>query len=82
MDKLTRYREVARQVIAEYSRHKISHGKIDSYPVIDPVGDHYLVMDVGWDRHRRVQGAVVHLDIIDGKFWIQYDGTNRPWPRN
>ena len=22
--------------------------------------------------------GLVHLDIIDGKFWIQFDGTNRP----
>jgi hypothetical protein len=27
---------------------------------------------------RRVHGSVVHIDIIKGKIWIQYDGTNRP----
>lgn len=78
MDKLTQYREIARRVVEDYSGHKVSHGQIDSYPVIDPAGDHYLAMSVGWDKHRRVQGAFVHLDIINGKFWIQYDGTNRP----
>jgi hypothetical protein len=40
--------------------------------------DHYEVMHVGWDRRRRVHGSVVHIDIHDGKIWIQYDGTNRP----
>ena len=78
MDKLTRYRQIARAVVEDYTRDKPSHGDIDSYPVIDPVGDHYLAVQTGWDRHRRIQGAFVHLDIIDGKIWIQYDGTNRP----
>jgi hypothetical protein len=78
LDKLTRYREIARQVVTDYAQDKPSHGEIESYPVIDPVGDHYMAVSAGWDRHRRIQGAYVHLDIIDGKIWIQYDGTNRP----
>ncbi|WP_460206989.1 element excision factor XisI family protein [Scytonema sp. NUACC21] len=35
-------------------------------------------MHVGWDGQRRVHGSVVHIDIIQGKIWIQHDGTNRP----
>jgi hypothetical protein len=35
-------------------------------------------LHVGWDGERRVHGSVIHLDIRDGKIWIQYDGTNRP----
>lgn len=30
---------------------------------------------VGWDGAQRVHGSVVHIDIIDGKVWIQRDGT-------
>jgi XisI protein len=78
MDRLTRYRQIARNVIEEYSRHKVSHGDIQTEPVIDPVRDHYEVIHTGWDRGLRVHGTIVHLDIIDGKFWVQYDGTDRP----
>jgi len=77
-DKLTRYREIARQVVTEYGSHQASHGDIVTYPVIDPVGDHYLAVQTGWDRSHRIQGAFVHLDIIGGKFWVQFDGTDRP----
>jgi XisI protein len=35
-------------------------------------------MHVGWDGVRRVHGCVVHIDIIDAKVWIQYDGTSSP----
>ena len=81
MDKLERYRGIARRVVEEYARERPSRGDIASYPVIDPIGDHYLAVLAGWDRHRRVQGPIVHLDIIGGKFWVQYDGTDRPVAR-
>lgn len=78
MEKVERYREIVRRIISDYASFKPSNGQIDPEPVIDPVRDHYEVMHVGWDRDRRIHGTVIHLDIIDGKIWIQYDGTNRP----
>lgn len=33
-----------------------------------------MLVNVGWDD-RRVHGCLVHVDLIDGKFWIQRDGT-------
>jgi hypothetical protein len=78
MDKVERYREIVRRVIEEYASYKPSHGQIESEAIIDPVHDHYEVMHVGWDRRRRVHGSVVHIDIHDGKVWLQYDGTSRP----
>jgi hypothetical protein len=76
MDKLTRYREIVTKFIRDCTNIKISHGEIDTYPVIDPVGDHYLAVNVGWDRGRRVQGVFLHLDIINEKIWVQFNGTD------
>jgi hypothetical protein len=42
---------------------------------MDPAGDHDLVVHVGWHRGRRVHGWVLYIDMINGKIWIQYDGT-------
>ena len=78
MDRVERYREIVRRLVEEYAGYKPSHGQIESEAVIDPARDHYEVMHVGWDGPRRVHGAVIHLDIIDGKVWVQYDGTSRP----
>ncbi len=78
MDKLDRYREIVRRVIEDYARGKLSHGQIETEAIVDPVHNHYEVMHVGWDGVRRIHGTVVHIDIHDGKIWIQYDGTNRP----
>ncbi|MDZ8105480.1 MAG: XisI protein [Nostoc sp. DedQUE12a] len=78
MDTLERYRQIVRQLINEYAKYKPSHGEINTEAIIDSQKDHYEVMHVGWDGQRRVHGSVIHIDIIQGKIWIQYDGTNRP----
>ncbi len=33
------------------------------------------MMNVSWDGHRRVHGCVLHLDIKDGKIWVQHNTT-------
>lgn len=75
MDTLTRYRHILHDLIQHYS-HKPSHGEIEVEIVIDAEQNHYEIMHVGWDGSRRVHGSVLHLDLIDGKIWIQHDGTS------
>ncbi|MFZ9738790.1 MAG: XisI protein [Prochlorotrichaceae cyanobacterium] len=43
--------------------------------IIDEKNHHYLLIEIGWQGHRRVYGTLIHLDIIDHKIWIQQDGT-------
>lgn len=78
MDKLDRYREIVRRLIEEYAGYKPANGQIETEAVMDRDRDHYEVMHVGWDGVRRVHGSVVHIDLRDGKVWVQYDGTSRP----
>ncbi len=78
MDKLEHYRDIVSRIVREYASYVPRNGRIETEAVIDRDRDHYEVMHVGWDRQRRVHGSVIHLDIRDGKVWIQYDGTNRP----
>ncbi|MEA5593430.1 XisI protein [Rivularia sp. UHCC 0363] len=78
MDTLERYRQIVSDLIYDYAKYKPSHGEIETEAIINPETDHYEVMHVGWDGQRRIHGCVVHIDIIQGKIWIQHDGTNRP----
>lgn len=73
MDKVETYREVIKNVITRYAGISFAYGDIESQTIFDEKGDHYVLMDVGWDKHR-VHGSTIHIDIIDGKCWIQYDG--------
>jgi hypothetical protein len=34
-----------------------------------------LLLREGWDKSRRVHAIIVHLEIRDGKIWVQEDWT-------
>jgi hypothetical protein len=64
-------------MVEEYGKHTPANGVIQTEKIIDQNSDHYEVLHVGWQGTRRVHGSAIHLDIIDGKIWIQHNGTNR-----
>ena len=74
MDKLDRYRDIIESCLRERTLIPYSYGEISTEPVFDRTNDRYLLVNVGWEGHRRVHGSLVHIDIIDGKVWIQRDG--------
>ena len=43
--------------------------------IIDETNDRYALVIVGWDDDRRISSLLFHVDIVDGKFWIQQDNT-------
>ncbi len=75
MDQVNHYREILQKILSEYARIPYSHGEIQQEAVFDTKGDHYLLVNTGWDRGRRIHGCIVHVDIINGEIWIQRDGT-------
>ena len=75
MDKLERYRNLLEDILTKHATEPYSYGNIETKTVFDRVHDRYLLLDVGWNEKRlRVHGALVSVEIIEGKFWIQYDG--------
>jgi len=74
MDSTLDYGDLIEKVIREYA-HPPSHGEIEPEVIIDREKGHYELMFMGWDKHKRVHGSVLHIDLIDGKIWIQHDGT-------
>jgi hypothetical protein len=75
MDLLTASRELIEKILVEIARVPYAHGDIAIQTVFDRDNDHYLLMLVGRDGVQRVHGCLVHVDLVDGKFWIQRDGT-------
>jgi hypothetical protein len=61
-------------VLTEYAQIPYAYGDIQTQTVFDRAGDHYLLVNVGWDN-RRIHGCLVHVDLLNGKLWIQRDGT-------
>lgn len=76
MEKLERYREIVKTTLLPLTLRKYSDRDVINEAVFDEKNDRYLVMSVGWEgRIRRIHGCLAHMDIIDGKVWIQRDGT-------
>lgn len=77
MDTLNEYRRIVRELIEYYGQFTPANGDIQTEVIIVPSLDHYELIHTGWSGKYRVHGSVIHIDIRDGKVWIQYDGTNR-----
>ena len=73
MEKTEKYRQIVREVIRRHSQLRMPEG-IEVYAVEDVPRDHYQVVRNGWSRNHWYYGVILHVDIRDGKVWIQHDG--------
>jgi hypothetical protein len=39
--------------------------------------DHYALMQIGWDRGKRIRGNLIYVTLNQGKVSIEYDGMER-----
>src|SRR5271155_775457 len=75
MDSLTAYREAIERVLAVYTKIPYSHGDLRCEALFDREHDRYALITLGWNAGQRVHFALVHIDIVGGKVWIQKDNT-------
>ena len=75
MDILNRYRQIIEATLNEYTRIPYAYGDIHTEAAFDREHDRNLLVNVGWDNRMRVHTCLVHIDIMDGKVWIQRDDT-------
>lgn len=75
MDQLANYRTLVKQILLRNAEYAPSLGEIDSIPVFDERSDQYFLVDFGWNRTGRVHSVILHLQLKNGKVWIERDGT-------
>lgn len=73
--RLDHYRQVIETILSDYALLPYAYANIQSEVVFDRNHDRYLWMNVGWNNERYIHGCMAHIDLIDGKIWIQRDGT-------
>jgi hypothetical protein len=74
MDTTSTYRNIIKHIILRYARLRPSHGDIRLDEVFDETHDRYALMQVGWDRGRRVRGNLIYITLHNGKIYVEYDG--------
>jgi len=76
MGTLDTYRQIVKQVLTEYTRIPYAYGDMQSKTVFDCESDSYMLVTLGWNGVKRIHGCLVHIEIINGKVWIQRDDTD------
>jgi hypothetical protein len=69
------YLQLVQDLLHECSNIRANNKEVEAEAIFDTQRDRYQVVHVGWSNKRRVYVCVLHLDIKDGKIWIQHDGT-------
>jgi len=74
MEKVTRYQKYVQEILSSYGN---NDNKADGSRIIfDTERNHYQLLTLGWrDELKRIMDIIVHIDIIDGKIWVQRDFT-------
>lgn len=69
------YRDLIQKLIDRHAREQSSEDLETTEIVFDRERDRYLLLSVGWRDEERMYGCPIHIDIKDGKIWIQRDFT-------
>ncbi len=75
MDSLSTYREAIERVLTVYTEIPYAYGDLRCEALFDRDRGRYALITVGWNQGKRVHFPLVHIDLIDGKAWIQKDNT-------
>lgn len=75
VETVTSWRKIIRDLLEHYASFKPAYGDVKVEVIADERLDHYELMYSGWHEPYRIHGPVIHIDIQDGKVWIQHDGT-------
>lgn len=79
MDTLNEFRNIIKGILTEYAQTRIPvNNPNPGYQLIfDEERDSYLLYRTGWKEElKRIHFCVFHLDIKDGKVWVQEDATD------
>lgn len=76
MDTRFKYQEIIKTILQEHAnfRNTIPDG-YHSQLLFDDARGGYLVLDIGWNDDNYLHATPIHINLIDGKIWIQYDDT-------
>ena len=72
MDKTVNYRTIVQKVLQDFvALREANNSPIQTRVLLDTTNDHYQVLRTGWRDGKQVFNVIFHIDIINGKIWLQ-----------
>jgi hypothetical protein len=75
MAALNAYADIVEKVLDVYTKIPYAHGDLTCEAIFDRPLGRFVLMTLGWDDDERVHHVLMHIDIINGKLWVQADNT-------
>ncbi len=76
---VTTYRNIVVELLESYAKMpsvSANSSELEEQLILDTQRDHYQILTIGWEKGRRVYYPVFHIDIREGKIWVQEDATD------
>ena len=74
--KLNHYRQIIERILTEVAQVPSSSPDVQDKTFFDRQSDRYAVISEGWNDDRRIHHIPIHLEIVNGKVWVQADRTD------
>jgi XisI protein len=71
---IAQWRETLEKILQYYADIPYRYGEVSTYVLVSRDLNHYMLMQEGWEKTRRIHGTIVHAEIRSGKIWMHYDG--------
>lgn len=75
MEKLKKYQAAILQILLDYTKIRYSNLDAENKLIADKENHHYQILTIGWEGKKFIHDCPIHMDIIDGKVWIQRNMT-------
>lgn len=76
MERIEFYRQHIQNLLTQEATLDDGNPNIESQLIFDREHDHYQLIDIGWEGFTRIYNCFIHIDIKDGKIWIQHNMTD------
>lgn len=79
-NKLNKYRSIIVNILQHYAAMPYTNpnpqNELEEQLIIDTKNDHYQILNIGWVGTQRVYYPIFHIDIKNGKVWVQEDASD------
>ena len=76
MDRVEEYREIIKRAMRKLIEYLPKEEGIRTELIMDDANGHYQVLQIGWKNRRRIHGTLFHADLVNGKVYLEHDGTD------